>query len=339
MSEITIVTAFFDIGRKDFEIIARDNRKYIEDFSVWARIRNKLVVYTEERFREEILNIRKRFGREKDTIIITIEDIEQIEPDILRQYQKIAQSRELENFKVLRGTISANKPIYDYLMLLKYWFLMDAERRGEIERYGVWLDFGYGHGDFFANSDEFDFEWKYDFGERITLFTCHDLDEVPIYEVVRCSLNYIMGFMVIAPEGLCAKLWKYVREAADMMTRVGFIDDDQTVLLLAYRNHSNDFTIKASDWFMPLVTWGGSHLTLTRKSTVEAGGPIVESQGILTRHKRERKGIYFVVDQYRVLKGKLKKPPLRKKSEKYAKDCAERTYKRVCELYWNDRSS
>ena len=67
MSEITLVTAYFDIGRGLWKKQERDNNKYIEYFRFWARIKNRLIIYTTEEFREEIYEIRKSFGLEDRT--------------------------------------------------------------------------------------------------------------------------------------------------------------------------------------------------------------------------------------------------------------------------------
>lgn len=343
MSELTIVTAFFDIGRKNFEIISRDNETYIEYFECWARINNKIVVYTQPQFKDKILSIRKKYNQEDNTTIILIEDIDLIDGTMLHKYEELVKKRHLENFKVLQNTISANKPRYDYLMLLKYWFLMDAEKKGFIDDFAVWLDFGYGHGDFFAEPKEFDFKWKYDFDRKITLFLCYDLDDMPMYEVVRCSLNYVMGFMVVAPKELCEPLWTYVREAADMLTRIGFVDDDQTVLLLAYRNHMESFKTLRSDWFMPLVTYGGMHLTLMKDIKDKNDNGAEEDwkapiHRLFWKSKKNRTGIYKVVDGFRNIKGNNRENSADVICQKYARDCAQRTYEQVYEIFINDRS-
>ena len=57
MSELTLVTDFFDIGRgkdKNSEL-RRTSAKYMEEFKRWARIRNHLIVYTDPGSAEEII--------------------------------------------------------------------------------------------------------------------------------------------------------------------------------------------------------------------------------------------------------------------------------------------
>jgi len=343
MSELTIVTAFFDVGRKDFEILSRKNEKYLNDFACWARIQNKLIVYTQPQFQEAIMNIREKFNQGHNTEIIVIDDVFAIDQELYQSYENITKTDYLEKYKMLQGTISANKPKYNYIVLLKFWFLMDAERRGLIDDFAVWLDFGYGHGDFFANPAEFDFKWKYDFDRKITLFTCHDVDDTPMFEVIRCSLNYIMSFHVIVPKELCRTFWEEVREAAWMLTQMGFMDDDQVVLLAAYKNHPEHYKLIADDWFMPIVTHGGEHLTLSKD--VKTSETVAEPKGLskaagrlLKKSKQNRTGVYGLLDKYRSYKMSKQKSSLEINCEKYATDCAKRTYEQVYRLYYNDRS-
>ena len=45
--EITIVTAFFDIGREGWGRYTRSNDQYFQKFSEWTVLQNRLVVYVE----------------------------------------------------------------------------------------------------------------------------------------------------------------------------------------------------------------------------------------------------------------------------------------------------
>ena len=44
MREITIITAFFDIGRDKYAVYSRSVDKYLDYFRFWAGIKNKLIV-------------------------------------------------------------------------------------------------------------------------------------------------------------------------------------------------------------------------------------------------------------------------------------------------------
>ena len=58
--ELTIVTGFFDCGRGKHQEQARSNQKYLDFFRKWARIQNKLIVYTTKEFEKEILAERNK---------------------------------------------------------------------------------------------------------------------------------------------------------------------------------------------------------------------------------------------------------------------------------------
>ena len=75
MNEISIVTAFFDIGRKDWKGFERDNTTYANYFKFWARLKNHLVVYTEPKMAEQVKKIRADYNLLDKTTIIVIEDL------------------------------------------------------------------------------------------------------------------------------------------------------------------------------------------------------------------------------------------------------------------------
>ena len=65
MNEISIVTAFFDIGRGDWtpdkglpHYLQRTNDTYFERFGHMAKLENEMVVYTSEEFVDTIRKLR-----------------------------------------------------------------------------------------------------------------------------------------------------------------------------------------------------------------------------------------------------------------------------------------
>ena len=75
MSDITIVTAFFDIGRGNLPAMVRGRilphyqhrsvETYFEFFRNLAKIKNDMVIYTTKEHAERIRNIRIEEGLEK----------------------------------------------------------------------------------------------------------------------------------------------------------------------------------------------------------------------------------------------------------------------------------
>ena len=91
--ELTIVTGFFDCGRGEHQTQGRSNQDYLDYFEKWARIQNKLVVYTTKEFKEIITKIRTNFERQEQTRIIVIDELEDIEPELLNAMKKVEDNK------------------------------------------------------------------------------------------------------------------------------------------------------------------------------------------------------------------------------------------------------
>lgn len=290
MNEITLVTAFFDIGRKDYKRYPRSNDDYLEYFSVWARMNNKVIVYTNSDMAKKVIEVRRKYGLESKTIVIEVNDETEIEKELYDKMYLISQNDEFLNFRFIHDALSNNAK-YDYVMLLKYWCLKDAVQKGYASGMVAWIDFGFNHGDkCYINPEEFNFTWKTNLNnQKIHLFSLHELDDTPIFKHVMKLDDSLMGAPIILPDFLCDKFWNLVKLSMESLIRVGFIDDDQLLILMAYRENSELFEIHISDWFLPLKENGGDHLTVRKKEKV--------NRKISLKHK---------IKQY-VLKKKVKK--------------------------------
>lgn len=266
MNKVTLVTAFFDIGRKDFKAIPRTNKKYLNDFKFWARIRNHLIVFTDRVYAPEILKIRTEFGLKDATEIIIIDDITVIEPEMLERMNKIRNNGWFTRFRILPNATS-NIPIYSYLMLLKGWFMKETVVKYNAHGPIAWMDFGFNHGGaLFTNPEDFNFEWSLESIDKIKLFYFKTLDKKPIYETVRRLADSIMGCLYIIPDNLCAEFWNLTKGAMNNLLSVDLYDDDQLLLLMASRKRPDLFILEESDWFLPIKTYGNPTMRIRRVS-------------------------------------------------------------------------
>lgn len=129
MSEITIVTAYFDIGRDKWKGFERGNNKYINYFKFWAKINNKVIIYTSPEFEDEIKDIRKNFGLENRTKIIIINDFRDFDKDL---YYRMKDA--MNNDTALLFHKETHRPEawswdYNYIMMLKTYCIMDAIKK------------------------------------------------------------------------------------------------------------------------------------------------------------------------------------------------------------------
>ena len=262
-NEVTIVTAFFYFVRNNFKGKSRSNSKYIEFFKFWARIRNKLIVYTDSIMAEEVKKIRSEFGLIDKTKIVIVDDVNKIEPELLKRLELITQTDDFINYRYMDNSAD-NNPKYNYIMMLKVWCIKDAVEKGLASGLVAWMDFGFNHGGkVYTNPLEFDYLWEAPVStDKLTLYSIRDDDNKPLFRIIESYDVYMMGAPFIVPDKLALQFWELIKDSMNSLLDCGFMDDDQTLLLMASRKCPKIFNVIKSDWFMPLKECGGSHLTM-----------------------------------------------------------------------------
>lgn len=262
MSSITIVTAFFKINRGNWRGFERTDMQYFNYFKVWAKLKNKLIVYVEsEELKEEILAFRKAFGLENHTIVNVVQDILSVDPDLYQRCLQTTSNPIQQRFRLFPRNPEVWNGTYNYIMLMKSWCICDAIEKGQAEGMIAWIDFGYNHGGspISAESD-FNFLWEYDFPEKINLFTLHEMDSRPIFEMVMSMDTYLMGCAIVGYDRLWFEFWDLMRQSMRTLTDCGLCDDDQNIMLMSYRKKPEIFNIIPSEWTKMLYQFGGNHL-------------------------------------------------------------------------------
>lgn len=263
--ELTLITAYFDIGRDKFKGYERGNDKYINYFKFWARMRNKLIVYTSSQFKDEIMEIRSDFGLKEQTKIIVIDDFRQFDIDLYRRIHHAMNNEISLNFHKDINRPEAYSADYNYIMMLKSYCIVDAINNNYANGMIAWIDFGFNHGgnDGLIKQEEFDFLWQYDFSSKIHLFTYQEVDtNRPIFDIVRSMDVYIRGNIMIAPDYLWEEFFTLAKDSMISLTRCGLCDDDQTIELMAYYEKPDIFELHdVEHWYDGLKCFGGEHLT------------------------------------------------------------------------------
>ena len=263
--KITLVTAFFPINRESWKGFERSDEKYLDYFKFWARIKNDLIIYTDKKSSESIKKVRDDFGR-KNTKVIVIDDWAKIDEELYQSNKKALNNRLSIDFRIKPNNPESWNPDYNFMMILKEWCVMDAVKKQYAKGMIAWIDFGFNHGgEYYTNSEEFDYEWQYNFSNKIHLFMVNKLDDLPIFEICRRMNTYIQGDMVVAPADLWLKLWNLVRENMVALNKVGLSDDDQTLLQMSYLQKKEIFELHTSKWFSELNDYGNKKLTVKQE--------------------------------------------------------------------------
>lgn len=257
MSDITIVTAFFDIGRGEWtpdkglpHYLQRTNDTYFERFSHMAKLENHMVVFTSEKFGPKIHELRE--GRSTHVISIDFdneyEDIRKRIKDVQRNFQ----------FQNMINPNQVKNPEYwnaDYVLvnMLKSHFVRMAIQHNLIQtEMAAWLDFGYCRDKSTLNGIT---KWQYNFDkEKIHFFHIKDYVEgTYISEIIANNDVHITGPCIVAHKDKWPQLEFLVNHSVNELLKNDLIDDDQTLLLMSYLSKPEMFElhkVSPDDWFI-----------------------------------------------------------------------------------------
>jgi protein YibB len=242
MSDITIVTAFYDIGRSEWtpenghpHYLHRPTETYIERFSHLAQLENEMIVFTSTDLLSKLQPLRA--GKEDKTKFVVL--------DIFTQYAHIKKAIEeiqaLEEYQNMISPSQRANPEYwnaDYVLvnLLKTMFVTSAIRHNLVSNELVaWLDFGYCRT---ADKIPASKKWSYDFDPtKIHLFDYMDYDDKPITEVIANNIVYILGAKIVGGRNVWPDFLHAMNIAFRNLVFNSLIDDDQTLLLMAAMNN------------------------------------------------------------------------------------------------------
>lgn len=262
MSNITVVTAFFDIGRSNWNkttfgvdtphYIPRSTESYFNYFENLAKLKNDMVIYCGIQHAERIQKIRNDNSPSAKTIVVPL-DYENSVKDIKPTIQMIQNRQEYINL-----VNDPRMPEYwnaDYVLvnLMKTNFVANSFREDHIEtELAAWLDFGYVRGE---NTLPKNLIWKYNFDpKKMHYFNKREVDfERPIFDIIRTNDVYIMGCHIVGGREAWKKHQSYNLDSMMALVRCGLIDDDQTFLLMNYRMNPKDFelhpiAVKQEEW-------------------------------------------------------------------------------------------
>lgn len=284
MKEITLVTAYFNVGRGNWGSYSRGDEQYLSYFKHWARLQNRLIVYTSPELADSVQKIRSQYGLDDRTIIIPVPDVFNVQPHLYHVIQQVMKNQDSWLFhKKLDHPESWNYN-YNYITNLKAFWVQDAIEKGLSSDFTAWIDFGYDHGgEEFPYSEDFNFLWEYNFTPHIHIFLAKPLDEKPIFKIVHDMDTYLRGGIIVAPTSLWRSFWNDIHESLLSLAECGMADDDQTLFLMAYRRHPEKFqTHLTTYWGEPLRAYGGQTLRIRLRSQKSSN----------TLHKKLKKWLY-----------------------------------------------
>lgn len=271
MSDITIVTAFFDIGRGNWtqamqqrggplpHYLQRSADTYIERFAHLCQLDNELIIYTSEQYADRLKKIRDDLGKGDRTQIVVVD----YPTEFNETRAKIRAVMDDPTFPPKINPHQIRNPEYwseDYVMVtsLKAHFVADAVERGLCSNDTVaWIDFGYCRTPEALNGKS---KWTHEFTpDKIHFFNCKPVDhehknEQMIHAVVNNDV-IIFGAMVVAQKKFWRPLADGMRASLELLIQNGLVDDDQGLWLMCYFGNPNIFELHKIDYNDPFIVF------------------------------------------------------------------------------------
>jgi protein YibB len=246
MSNISIVTAFYDIGRGDWtpdkglpHYLQRTTDTYIERFSHMAQLENELVVFSTPDMIEKLIPLRRDkltrwvpfdFFTEYSDLIKKINDIQKTD-----KFQNLIHPSQRKNPEYWNAH-------YVVVNFLKSAFVNIAIERNYVKNELIsWLDFGYCRTpDKIPTSKK----WSYDFDvNKIHLFNYKEYDNKPLTEIISTNDVYILGAKIVGGKSAWPKFKELMIQSLGELNNNGMVDDDQTLMLMSTIKDPNLFEL------------------------------------------------------------------------------------------------
>ena len=236
---ITIVTAFFDIGRGDWTkdkghpgYLHRPTSQYFDYFKNLAELDNPFIVYTSSDFVEKILEIREG----KPTTVISI-DLKEKFSSVLERIDVIQNDehfRSKVDDKQLRNP-EYWSPYYVLVNNLKSYFVYESIKKNLVTTDLVaWLDFGYCRDKKTLSKLR---QWNYSFDtSKIHLFTIaeeFEFSEANVLNSILGNVPYIIGGGIVGSVEKWPDFYNLILSSQMELLNKNLVDDDQGVYLLS----------------------------------------------------------------------------------------------------------
>jgi protein YibB len=248
-SNISIVTAFFDINRgswtpdKGFpHYIQRSRAEYLRRFNILQKIKTDITIFTSPDLENDVRAMLEE--REHSATIIKV--------DLNKRFgalrEKIQQVQSTEEFKSRINPSQKSNPEYrepDYVLVtnLKAFFVAQAcALKVPVNDQVAWVDFGFCRS---MNDIPTSKVWNYTFNnEKLHLFNYKQPDvSRPIEDVISNNDVYILGAQAVATQDKWELFSSYMETCQQELLEKNIVDDDQGLWLMSYLKNPESFEL------------------------------------------------------------------------------------------------
>ena len=284
MSEITVVTAFFDVGRGNLpyekhgrvlpEYQHRSVDTYFEYFSHLSELKNDMVIYTSNDLAQRVSEQRAKNDLIDKTKICALEYyLPQEFNQIKEKIQEIQSNPNYINKVINPQLIEYWHADYVLVNILKSLYVCHAIEHGLIKTDLVsWIDFGYCRNN--TTIPEYK-TWNYNFDvNKMHLFNQREIEpNRPIDSIIYTGDVYIQGCHIVGGKSAWLRFRNIMLNCLDALLKNNLIDDDQTLLLMSYLSDTKNCELHYSDpndWFTIFKKFNSKKIKEQQKMQWEA---------------------------------------------------------------------
>lgn len=249
MSKISIVTAFYDIGRGDWSTnvsknggplphyLQRSVDKYLDHFKRMCELHTEVIVYTSSDLADKV--------KVADNVKVVEYNYFNINSELRQRIRNVQQS---QDFIRRVNPYQVRNPEYwseDYVGVtsLKAFYVKDAFDRGLItNEWAAWVDFGYCREDNHLPASR---EWEYDFTpDKMHLFNYRNpTSQSDVLVAVLNNVVYIIGGVFVGQKHSWEMLDISMKESLETLLARNMVDDDQGLLLMSYIKNPDKYEL------------------------------------------------------------------------------------------------
>ncbi|CAI5453043.1 unnamed protein product [Caenorhabditis angaria] len=257
---VTIVTGLLNIGRGDWDQYRRPLTKYHEFMENLLSLQNNLVVFTDDSSYDFVEKYRAKLGLAHMTRVHKISIQELPLYGYYNEAKRIIDNElgnatfyELFADSDMKTHPEAKSAEYNIVVNSKTHFLQNVTLENPFQTdHFIWLDAGYGHG----NQSVFPYNniWRPKFVDgKVSLIklTPHydKLTNYGLHNLYRRNWAVLSGGFIAGDKHSIEQLHSIIHRRFIRLIYQNYVDDDQTLLVLAVNAHPHLFNIVNGDWF------------------------------------------------------------------------------------------
>jgi len=251
----TIVTALFDIGRDKWKTFNQSYHTYLWWLENTLSLNAKFVIYTEDKFYDDILNIRKKYDPILYNTLVIKKHLNEL-PAYRRYFNKLDKLMNSQEFKskIIFDVPEMTKPLYNTLIFNKLDFIKETiNKKYFANDIVIWVDAGglrdnisLYKGVIWPNISKLN---NIEDSKSVTFFSHQpDFNINDVEKHALSQVRFIQGGSIFCPQNTINDLHKSFNETIVESINNGYIGSEEKMLDITYQKNKTNYNIITCDW-------------------------------------------------------------------------------------------